>query len=212
MLRLLIPVNNPQILSQWDKNLKVYEISGSGSAGASSAQINLELGYMQTRALNQFKLNFRAKGIDYCKTMGEISDWLTANKILNGTISHIKVLDKVGTNICQDGYLISTFKKHTPHRNIDIGRVVNGGSFPDQQLYQFLSTIREQMPKSDRQKFKSSILRLVATEPNPKVLMDEEAVKSIKRHYMKTYMDNVKSWNITHPDFKSAGRLKELMA
>jgi hypothetical protein len=206
-LRVLIPNNLIFLTAKWYPKMKITAIEGAGSIMASSQKYPFELGTIEPRMMNQAHIDWKANGINNAKTMQEISDILLRNKIINGTISKLEYTVDLGKSFdCDHAEL--AFEKYTPHKTIDLRRVVNGGSFPDQQLYQILKDVLGELPPNLKKNYKSSVLRIVETKPHKQWIDDEAFIRAIKEERMIPYQLVNNQWVLQNQDFRQTGKVK----
>lgn len=206
-LRLLIPINMIPILRRWYPKMRVVSIEGSGTNLTSSQSFNFELGSIEVALKNRAKLSWLAAGIDHAKTIEEIDNILVDRGITSATISELKYVVDLGSGFDSD-FAINCWKCYTPHKGLDLNRVVNGGSFPEMQLYSLLSGIREQLDAKTAKLFRSSVLILTKTEPNQKLIDAPGYIEAITEQFMKKFQFNEKDWVMTNVDFRTTGKLK----
>jgi hypothetical protein len=158
--------------------------------------------------MNKFDLEKKYLGGDNCETMGEIYDNLVKKeRFLDGTLSMLKTYVDLGRGFDSD-YAELLFTKYTPHQRIDQPRIVDGGSFPDQDLYTALMSFRKKLPKEARMYFKSTVLNLTAVSPHPEWLADEAFIDAVFEDPMMRLNTSTRQWMFKCFDMKKGGRPK----
>lgn len=207
MYRIMIPINLIDTLGAWFPKWKILEIQGHAaiqSTKRENVDIPFEYGAVSPTLINRIEIHRRYEGIDDAEELGQIVTKLrTKYRVIGGTINLLKRhVDLSGFDV---DYATLVFEKYTPHKNLDLARVVDGGAFPEQQLYQYLSSVKEELPMNVKWAYKSTVLALTQTEPK-RMIDNDTFVMAMRENKMVGYRLAQQEWNIKHVDFRKAGR------
>lgn len=209
--RLLIPTNNLQFLCEIYSNttnpIRLTELHATTMLKTSdtpSIPIKFDdgthIGLMKTNISNRILIDFKANGHNYAKTFEDFKKGFRSYKIPNAFISQLTYSRELAEG---EVYFI-TFAKYTPHKTLDLGRILDGGAFPDQQLYNLRDRIREAFGerKIDYQFDRSSQLLLMSILPHPESIDNSSLLDSIKYPFMYPYFLSPKDWSLANAEFR----------
>lgn len=203
--RCFIPMNLLNVLANWKPDAKVMEIHGSGTIKIHSYTLEKHKFisiYPHTDATINIDYNSHEL-VTNLPTLEDIVDECRKNKVFNGTINLIKLYAEVDKKWTPNKWAALTFRNYTPHRNLDLMRMGNGGKmFAEIPLYTYLSTITEKLSVEQRKRYKKTIMVLEKTQPHDDLLKDFNFINEIAdpELYMKGFIFDKKIFTIRRID------------
>lgn len=204
---MIIPTNVISQLSKYFPNARIIRIIGSGTTRTRiGTPIRFEYGTIAPRNINKFEIEKTFRGGDECETISEIYKNLTSKHFfLDGTVSQIKTF--VELNGFGENYAELTWNKYTPHKGIDLPRIVDGGSFPDQDLYSALQSFKTKIPRDSQKYYKSTVLKLNTVSPKQEWMGKEEFINAIWESPMIKFNTITKNFDIKCAGIKKGGKV-----
>ena len=203
--RLVIPANQLAILNQFDPELNVIRIFGTGSFSGSSSEESFEFGKIIAKPVGNVVLEYDyARGV---KPLRKIFECCQSRNIPNVALTYLEYQDLVEVETSNPLYVALKFEKETILPKKYQALVVDG-RFPKQEMYEILREIKRrlgELPREVVRSWKPSCLVLTDIAPDPKLLQDGPLIWALKRDYMLFVRETAKRWELYDYESKPRG-------
>ena len=203
-----LPSSVVSILARGFPKLKILAFKGSGTSGTTTTK-GMRMGHghgtVSIRSLAKFELNYDFGGGDNAITLEELYRQWQADQFLDGTFSYLKVFVELKNNLFEDNWANLEFVKYTPHRSLDLPRIPDGGTFPDQDIYRALKNYNDDLPPELKKRSKSTILNIAKISPRQEWLERKDFRDAIWITGMLPYGVSVRGFPFKCPDLTIKG-------
>ena len=207
-----LPTNVFTLLMENFPDMKIAAFRLTGTSGTTMGKpFKVAYGTASPRQIVKFNLNKSSVDEENCKTITRLYAELKEENFVNGNFSYLEWhMDIEPTPQVKSDYVRLAFGKYTPHRSIDKPRVIDGGAFPDEDLYSAIEGFRSGLPPETKPYYKSTVMTLMHTHPNDDYMKSEEFIQHIFTHPMLRFNTCAKQWNLKGFDMKKGGKAKDL--